>query len=43
VKNEGFLDEADFIGGWKRYASKPGGALVVDRMKDLTGEDKVLL
>lgn len=43
VKNDGFLVEADFVAGWKRYASKPGGAMVVDRMKDLTGEDRVLL
>eukprot|EP00604_Paraphysomonas_vestita_P002618 CAMPEP_0174818500 /NCGR_PEP_ID=MMETSP1107-20130205/1172_1 /TAXON_ID=36770 /ORGANISM="Paraphysomonas vestita, Strain GFlagA" /LENGTH=1084 /DNA_ID=CAMNT_0016030393 /DNA_START=1357 /DNA_END=4611 /DNA_ORIENTATION=- len=42
-QNEGYLTESDFIRGWQEFASQPGGAIILDRMKDLTGDDKVLL
>lgn len=41
--NEGFLTERDFILGWQEFANQPGGAVVLDRMKDLVGDDKMLL
>jgi hypothetical protein len=43
TQNDGFLTEQDFIKGWKAFANQSGGALIVDRMKELTGDDKVLL
>jgi hypothetical protein len=42
-QNEGFLTEKDFILGWQEFARQPGGAAILDRMKDLVGEDKLLL
>lgn len=42
-QNEGFLTERDFILGWQEFAGQPGGAVILDRMKDLVGEDRMLL
>eukprot|EP00602_Paraphysomonas_sp_CaronLab_P002046 CAMPEP_0185025022 /NCGR_PEP_ID=MMETSP1103-20130426/8142_1 /TAXON_ID=36769 /ORGANISM="Paraphysomonas bandaiensis, Strain Caron Lab Isolate" /LENGTH=1076 /DNA_ID=CAMNT_0027558133 /DNA_START=70 /DNA_END=3300 /DNA_ORIENTATION=- len=42
-QNDGFLSEEDFVKGWQELARQPGGAITVDKLKDLCGDDKVLL
>jgi hypothetical protein len=43
VQNDGFLSEEDWIQGWRDLGRQPGMAKIVNQMKNLSGENTLLM
>mmetsp|Transcript_14187 Transcript_14187/g.26565 ORF Transcript_14187/g.26565 Transcript_14187/m.26565 type:complete len:1074 (+) Transcript_14187:43-3264(+) len=43
VQNDGFLSEEDWIQGWRDLGKQPGMAKIVNQMKNLSGENTLLM
>mmetsp|Transcript_4950 Transcript_4950/g.5085 ORF Transcript_4950/g.5085 Transcript_4950/m.5085 type:complete len:1012 (-) Transcript_4950:261-3296(-) len=43
ANNNGALSSEDFIAGWRKIASEPGGERLLRKIKTLTSEDNVIL